>query len=299
MSEDQNIPEENSQEQITNSTEEIANSTISQQEIIEQIEQPTTYNLPPTTENMEVHHHPQVEKKNFKEYLLEGLMIFLAVTMGFFAENIRENVSNHEKELNYMKGFVQDLKEDTTEMSRIFFKQYFLLKQMDSALNIPVEKLNNINTQDSFYRHYVYFYSLQSQFIPHDNTLAQLKNGGGFSVIREKDILDSIGELNLYFLNYLKLDNDYYNTYYLRVTDAGAKVIKCPPFIVAMNDNVKIPDGLEVFITYNIPLLQEMYSYINMEKGQLMQCIDRQTIYLDKTVRLIDYINKKYDLDQP
>jgi hypothetical protein len=42
---------------------------------------------------MEVHHHPHVEKKSFKEYLLEGLMIFLAVTMGFFAENIREHFS--------------------------------------------------------------------------------------------------------------------------------------------------------------------------------------------------------------
>jgi len=31
---------------------------------------------------MEVHHHPHVEKKNFKEYFLEFLMIFLAVTMG-------------------------------------------------------------------------------------------------------------------------------------------------------------------------------------------------------------------------
>ncbi len=36
---------------------------------------------------MEVHHHPHVEKKAFKEYFLEFLMIFLAVTMGFFAEN--------------------------------------------------------------------------------------------------------------------------------------------------------------------------------------------------------------------
>jgi hypothetical protein len=42
------------------------------------------------TEIMEVHHHPHLEKKNFKEYLLEGLMIFVAVTMGFFAEGIRE-----------------------------------------------------------------------------------------------------------------------------------------------------------------------------------------------------------------
>jgi len=33
---------------------------------------------------MEVHHHPHVEKKKFKEYFLEFLMIFLAVTLGFF-----------------------------------------------------------------------------------------------------------------------------------------------------------------------------------------------------------------------
>jgi hypothetical protein len=39
---------------------------------------------------MEVHHHPDVEKKSFKEYLLEGLMIFIAVSLGFFAEQIRE-----------------------------------------------------------------------------------------------------------------------------------------------------------------------------------------------------------------
>jgi len=41
---------------------------------------------------MEVHHHPKVEKKNFKEYFLEGLMIFLAVTLGFFAETMRETI---------------------------------------------------------------------------------------------------------------------------------------------------------------------------------------------------------------
>ena len=40
---------------------------------------------------MEVHHHPTIEKKNFKEYLLEFIMIFLAVTMGFIAENLREH----------------------------------------------------------------------------------------------------------------------------------------------------------------------------------------------------------------
>jgi len=40
--------------------------------------------------NMEVPHHPQIEKKNFKEYFLEFLMISLAVTIGFFAESLRQ-----------------------------------------------------------------------------------------------------------------------------------------------------------------------------------------------------------------
>jgi hypothetical protein len=37
----------------------------------------------PINEKMEVHHHPEVEKKGFKAHLLEGLMNFIAVTMGF------------------------------------------------------------------------------------------------------------------------------------------------------------------------------------------------------------------------
>ncbi len=36
---------------------------------------------------MEVHHHLHVERENFKEYFLEFLMIFLVVTLGFFAES--------------------------------------------------------------------------------------------------------------------------------------------------------------------------------------------------------------------
>jgi hypothetical protein len=38
---------------------------------------------------MEVHHHPHVGKKNFKEYLLEGLMIFLAVTLAIRRRHVQ------------------------------------------------------------------------------------------------------------------------------------------------------------------------------------------------------------------
>ena len=69
------------------------------------IEHPTSEIKP-----MEVHHHPEVEKKGLKEYLLEGLMIFIAVMMGFFAESLREHMADKNWETAYMKSMVQDLK---------------------------------------------------------------------------------------------------------------------------------------------------------------------------------------------
>ena len=60
---------------------------------------------------MEVHHHPDLhhKKKDFKEYFLEFLMIFLAVTLGFFAENIRERIKDSEQGEQYIQSLVEDL----------------------------------------------------------------------------------------------------------------------------------------------------------------------------------------------
>ena len=68
---------------------------------------------------MEVHHHPKVEKKKLKEYFFEFVMIFLAVTMGFFAEGIRENIINNEHAKLLTEQLVKDLKTDTTNLQRI------------------------------------------------------------------------------------------------------------------------------------------------------------------------------------
>ena len=60
---------------------------------------------------MEVHHHPDLhhKKKNFKEYFLEFLMIFLAVTLGFFAENVREHFDEEKTTKQYLEDFRHEL----------------------------------------------------------------------------------------------------------------------------------------------------------------------------------------------
>ena len=85
---------------------------------------------------MEVHHHPQVEKKNFKEYFPEFLMIFLAVTMGFFAESIREHLADNSKEKQYIKSMIADLKNDTA-----------MLRDM---IDTNMKRVSGIDTLSSF-----------------------------------------------------------------------------------------------------------------------------------------------------
>src|ERR1700760_3903732 len=65
---------------------------------------------------MEVHHHPQLhhESKPWKEYLLEFLMIFLAVTMGFFAENLREKITDNRKIHENVQSMARDIESDIT-----------------------------------------------------------------------------------------------------------------------------------------------------------------------------------------
>jgi hypothetical protein len=96
---------------------------------------------------MEVHHHPEVEKKGFKEYLLEGLMIFLAVTMGFFAESIRENITNGEHVKQLTMQLVGDLKNDTADLQENIIYETKLNKKEDSLFTLLQQPLKKIDTK--------------------------------------------------------------------------------------------------------------------------------------------------------
>ena len=52
---------------------------------------------------MEIHHHPKHSEKprKYKEYVFEFLVIFVAITGSFFAENLREHFVDSHKEKEY------------------------------------------------------------------------------------------------------------------------------------------------------------------------------------------------------
>ena len=68
---------------------------------------------------MEVHSHTHTERKKWTHYLWEFLMLFLAVTLGFFVENQREHLVENKREIVYINSFIEDLKLDTSQFKRV------------------------------------------------------------------------------------------------------------------------------------------------------------------------------------
>jgi len=84
---------------------------------------------------MEVHHHAH-KPKNWKEYITEFVMLFAAVTLGFFAENVREHqIINHRIEQNKI-AIYKDVQADSSEIARV-------LRVEDSCIN-TFNRLNNL-----------------------------------------------------------------------------------------------------------------------------------------------------------
>jgi hypothetical protein len=139
---------------------------------------------------MEVHHHPQVEKKNIKEYFLEFLMIFLAVTLGFFAESLREHVNENSKETEYIRSLRKDLVSDMVNAKTWIGGFNTRIQQYDSVVNM-LRQPEKITNGSRLY----YLGRLSTRgtvFEDNDNTLIQLNISGNFRLIRNKVVAEKI-----------------------------------------------------------------------------------------------------------
>lgn len=159
---------------------------------------------------MEVHHHPQLhhDKKPWKEYLLEGLMIFLAVSMGFFAESLREYITDGTRENEFAKALYTELRADSvTAQSKLtlrtgkekyldYLHDYF----KDSSLTVLPPK---------FYPAYTYGLYLINRysFEPKDGILSQLRNSGSLRYFKSVALQKLLGDLSV-DINNLRYRND-------------------------------------------------------------------------------------------
>ncbi len=153
-----------------------------------------TKNEEPTenAENMDIHHtHGSHHQRKTKDYIFEFFMLFLAITAGFFMENMREaHVENH-REHQYMNSLISDIREDTASIRNILEINKKQIAGIDSILNL-MENPHQEDYEKKFY-HYVNTYlGNLNGFSASEVTITQLRNSGGMRLIGKKMVSDSI-----------------------------------------------------------------------------------------------------------
>ena len=138
---------------------------------------------------MEVHHHSHHPKK-WKEYITEFLMLFLAVTLGFFAENVREHQIEKHREISYLKNVHEDLQLDLKNIDNVISQNTIRLQAMDTLF----QAINNntITNEDVYY--YIRNLALRATFESSHVGLDQIKSAGGLRMIKNPEIISGIQE---------------------------------------------------------------------------------------------------------
>lgn len=110
-------------------------------------------------------------------------MLFLAVFCGFLAENQREHLVEHQREKQYIRSMVEDLKTDTANLNRLirnFESKGSLLDSLIAGYEQAVRSYDKIWAGQLVRAYRGGF----PDFYPTDRTIQQLKNAGGLRLIR-------------------------------------------------------------------------------------------------------------------
>jgi hypothetical protein len=244
---------------------------------------------------MEVHHHPQLDHnpKPFKEYLLEGFMIFIAVMMGFIAENIREYIDNNEQVKHLTAQLVQDLKADTVQLDHIYREEDSIQRYNDTLINLLQQPLAQADTRRIqkmvFNSHSMWL------FHPSAGALGAIKNQVHLKQFSNSEIIHYFAQYERH-IELIHTDQDINLQYQRTYLD---------PFITAHFT----PANLEASFDSNAQPTPQMRNLTQADLDQLatdmvlMRLITREMIRDNLVIKsdaisLLDYVKKQYNPEE-
>ena len=140
---------------------------------------------------MEVHHHSQHGgKKNWRSYFWEFLMLFLAVTLGFFVENQREHYIEHVRATDFSRTLVKDLHNDTALIHDHQRTAALYIAFADTLLQMSKTRLDGIAaSRFSFYTRFMYW---TGAITWNNATFEQIKSSGSLRYFKNYQLLEKM-----------------------------------------------------------------------------------------------------------
>ena len=154
-------------------------------------------------QKMEVHAHTHTPRKKWTHYFWEFLMLFFAVTLGFFVENQREHYVEHLREKQYINSLYNDIKFDTAAVSVTIEQKKWMLSKLDSLHTILA--LTDLSGQNEQLYYLERFLTKNETFDAQDVTYQQLKSSGNFRYIRNIDLYKKVSSYYNFYYRYQTL----------------------------------------------------------------------------------------------
>jgi hypothetical protein len=145
---------------------------------------------------MEVHHHSH-KPKNWKEYITEFIMLFAAVTLGFFAENVREHQVIIERKNQNLLAMVQDLKRDSVQLKQRIIEYTKAVKTFENLKYASYQYHNHQMSEPDFINYVVNQYdssNIGDSFFSNNSAYKNTIATGSLSVISSLPIKQLIAE---------------------------------------------------------------------------------------------------------
>jgi hypothetical protein len=253
---------------------------------------------------LEVHAHSHSHgKKSWKSYFWEFLMLFLAVSLGFYAENLREKMI-HKKEVNKsMHSLLSDLRSDVSFFDSVLNKNQYSCKMADSLVTLLHDDISNTRaiyyTARSTTANVGYYYTNAKSF-------ELMKSSGLLRFIHSESLLDSMGSYYVTFqwlanqteLTRLKLDQIHKGNSLLFDSYVFSQMmnIQFPVYNLGYNI-INQPEGQPELLSTDprsVNAVSLNYHYYSTTA----KFYNRSAMALrDRAARLIELIRKEYSFD--
>lgn len=119
-------------------------------------------------------------------------MIFLAVTLGFIAENIREHFIDKEKETQNIKSILKSIASETVNLRSIASTNLLTLEHLDKLIRFKDSNLNNNSTKIELYTHIIKGTFNDVYFRSNDAAFQQLQSSGSLRLMHKEIVVDSL-----------------------------------------------------------------------------------------------------------
>ena len=152
---------------------------------------------------MEQQHLDQFSpKKKWYVYFIDFIMLFVAVTLGFLAENVRDQQTDKNREISYLKNVHEDLLVDINKFELVISSNNLRLLMLDS-LHMEINKASP--DLPSLY-YYIRNLALRTTFESSHLGLDQIKASGGFRLIQNAKIIAGIQDYERRLNSAMKLE---------------------------------------------------------------------------------------------